>query len=325
MGRAARSRRHRRDAGPARRYAATPVDARALEGADDARGRELVRCLAVTGFAAANVMLLSVSVWSGAEGATRDLFHWVSALIALPAVVYGGRPFFRSASGSAAGGAGEHGRADRLAVLLASAVSLAETMAGRHHAYFDAAVSLLFFLLLGRVLDHMMRARATSAWPTGCAARLYAPVVHVLALATLLGWLGLGAGWHPAMMAAIATLIITCPCALGLAVPVVQVVASDVLFREGVMVKNAAALEKLANVTHVVLDKTGTLTMGRMRIVGAPEAGSLALAAGLAEPEDLTLLSLASRDGGAIFALSDELRPGAPAARRPTRSRASRL
>ena len=65
--------------------------------ADDAQSRLLLRAVAVSGFAAANIMLLSVSVWSGAEGSTRDLFHWISAGIALPTVAYAGRPFFRSA------------------------------------------------------------------------------------------------------------------------------------------------------------------------------------------------------------------------------------
>ncbi|WP_031199888.1 cation transporter, partial [Mesorhizobium sp. LSHC426A00] len=58
---------------------------------------ELIRAVAVAGFAAGNIMLLSVSVWSGAEGATRDLFHWVSALIAIPALAFAGGIFFKSA------------------------------------------------------------------------------------------------------------------------------------------------------------------------------------------------------------------------------------
>ncbi|MEM7567366.1 MAG: heavy metal translocating P-type ATPase, partial [Pseudomonadota bacterium] len=144
-------------------YHPTPVDAAALDEADDARGRELVRALAVTGFAAANVMLLSVSVWSGADGATRDLFHWLSALIALPAVAYGGRPFFRSAAASLRAGRFNMDVPIALAVVLAAAVSLGETVLGNAHAYFDASVSLLFFLLLGRVLDHQMRVRARTA------------------------------------------------------------------------------------------------------------------------------------------------------------------
>ncbi len=65
---------------------------------DDHESAALIRALAVAGFGMMNIMLLSVSVWSGAEGATRDLFHWLSAMIALPVVAYAGRPFFASAA-----------------------------------------------------------------------------------------------------------------------------------------------------------------------------------------------------------------------------------
>src|SRR5690606_4831991 len=64
---------------------------------NDAVFAGLVRALAVAGFAAGNIMLFSVSVWSGADDTTRDLFHWISAAIAIPAVAYAGQPFFRSA------------------------------------------------------------------------------------------------------------------------------------------------------------------------------------------------------------------------------------
>lgn len=384
-------------------YPARPFDPRETGFLrDDREGKALLRALAVAGFAASNVMLLSVSVWSGADAAARDFFHWVSAFIALPAVVYAGRPFFTSAISAL-----RHGRVNMdvpisLGVLLASLMSLYETIGGREHAFFDAAITLLFFLLVGRYLDHLMRARARGAISqlmtltpavavvadadgarrqisasalrpgmlmavaagerlaadgriiegasdidrsivTGEAApeavrpgvlvqagmlnltgpillevtatgndtflaelirlmamaeqnqssyvriadrlaRFYSPAVHILAASTLTGWLLLGNEWHDALMAAISVLIITCPCALGLAVPAVQIVASGVLFRHGVMIKNGAALEKLSAVDRIMFDKTGTLTQGMPKLVQMPDAPGelLALAAGLA-------------------------------------------
>jgi Cu2+-exporting ATPase len=419
-------------------YGARPFDPRQTGLASDARQQsELLRALAVAGFAAANVMLLSVSVWSGAEAATRDLFHWISALIALPAVVYAGRPFFRSAAGALRSGSLNMDVPISLAVILASAMSLYETVNHAEHAYFDAAVTLLFFLLAGRCLDQMMRGKARSAVAqlvslaadgatvvdqasgkrryvparlltkdmviqvaagdrlpadglvidgasdldrallTGESApetvspgdkvhagevnltaplmvavtaagpdtflgelvrlmlaaeqaqsryirladrlsRLYAPAVHVLAATTLVAWLALGMGWHDALMAAVAVLVVTCPCALGLAVPAVQVVASGRLFRAGIMIKDGAALEKLAAIDTVVFDKTGTLSMGAPRLVApaAIDARSLAIAAGLAQasrhPLSRALLAAARARGVApvpVNAISET--PGA--------------
>ena len=370
--------------------------------AGDAEGRRLLTSLAVAGFAAGNVMLLSVSVWSGAELATRDLFHWLSALIALPTVIYAGRPFYNHAWKAL-----RHGRLNMdvpisLAVLLAAMLSLYETAIGGGEAYFDAAVTLLFFLLVGRYLDHMMRARARAAIsqlvaleargatvirPEGHrylpieeiavgdvvmvaagetipvdgtirtgetaidvslvtgeslpetarpgsavragtlnldapveinvaatgedtfladivrlmeaaeqrkdryvrladqAARIYAPAVHLVALLTLVGWMVAGLDLHGSLVIAIAVLVITCPCALGLAVPAVQVVAAGALFRIGVMVKEGAALEKLAEIDTVVFDKTGTLTLGRPELSEAERVSetTLAIGAGLAQ------------------------------------------
>ncbi len=122
--------------------------------------RELLRAVAVSGFAMMNIMLLSVSVWSGAAGATRDLFHWLSAAIALPTIAYAGRPFFRSAWRAL-----RHRRTNMdvpisIGVLLVSVMSLYETATHGAHAYFDGAVMLLFFLLCGRWLDSVMRDRA---------------------------------------------------------------------------------------------------------------------------------------------------------------------
>jgi len=363
---------------------------------------ELIRAVAVAGFAAGNIMLLSVSVWSGAEGATRDLFHWVSALIAIPALAFAGGIFFRSAWNAL-----RHGRMNMdvpiaVGVSLAYAMSLYETINHGEHAYFDASVSLLFFLLIGRTLDHVMRERARTAvkslsqlaargamvlrrdgardyLPVGeiepgmqlliaageripvdgkiiqgasdldcslvsgestpknvapgeavqagvlnltgpltieatAAAKdsflaemvrlmeaaeggrahyrriadrvsaLYAPVVHLTAFVTFLGWMAATGDWHRAMTIAIAVLIITCPCALGLAVPIVQVVAARRLFENGIMVKDGSAMERLAAIDTAVFDKTGTLTLGQPRLVnsGSIDPVMLAIAADLA-------------------------------------------
>jgi Cu2+-exporting ATPase len=116
------------------------------------------------------------------------------------------------------------------------------------------------------------------------AAQLYAPLVHALGLATFLGWLLSGQGWEGALTAAIAVLIITCPCALALAVPAVQVAATSRLFARGVLVKTPDALERFAEIDTVVFDKTGTLTLGRPNLLnpGAIDRATLAAAAALA-------------------------------------------
>lgn len=388
-------------------YRLVPFDPELLESGDRRRERALLRAMAVTGFAAANVMLLSVSVWAGhAQGmgpATRGLLHWVSALVALPAILYGLRPFAASALTALRAGRTNMDVPITIGVVLTSAMSLWETIEGGPHAYFDSAVSLLFFLLIGRYLDARARGRARNAVEhllaldaravlviepdgsrrmvpprrvaagqtvlvaagervgidgiviEGCSdvesglltgesvpvaaapgsllyagtinltaplrlrviavgedtllagivrmmeaaeqgrarhvalaervARWYAPVVHLTALATFAGWtLVAGMAWQPALLIAVSVLIVTCPCALALAVPVVQVVASGRLMRRGVLVKSATALERLAEIDHVVFDKTGTLTAGRPLLCpdGGWSGADLAEAAALA-------------------------------------------
>lgn len=369
---------------------------------NDALRNQLLIAVAVAGFAATNIMLLSVSVWSGADAASRDLFHWISAMIAAPALIFSGRFFFVSAWNALRRGHTNMDVPISLAVILSYGVSLWETIHHGEHAWFDATTSLLFFLLIGRTLDHLMRDRARSAvlglarlsprgttvlgangerdyrpvdeirtgdrilvaagerlsvdaivlsgesdvdWSivngesravptlpgdrllagtlnlTGSltveataeakrsflaevialmesaeggkaryrriadrAAQLYSPAVHLLALASFVGWGLYDGDWKHALLVAVAVLVITCPCALGLAVPVVQVVAAGRLFRDGIMVKDGSAMERLAEVTHVVFDKTGTLTLGRPRLANAGEIddGAFAIAAGLA-------------------------------------------
>ena len=112
-------------------------------------------------FAAMNIMLLSVSVWSGnvtdITPETRDFFHWASALIALPAAAYAGRPFFASAWRALKSRSLNMDVPISLGVILALGMSLVETANHAEHAYFDSAIMLLFFLLVGRALDHAMR------------------------------------------------------------------------------------------------------------------------------------------------------------------------
>lgn len=125
-------------------FEAYALDAKALVSAQDTKGRGLLIRLAVAGFAMMNVMLLSVAVWSGAQDATRDLFHLISAMIALPTVAYAGRPFFTNALSALRVGRLNMDVPISLAILLAAGMSLFEVLNGGHHAYFDAALSLTF-------------------------------------------------------------------------------------------------------------------------------------------------------------------------------------
>ncbi len=140
-----------------------------LAAADDDK-KFLLKCLAVAGFAAANIMMLMVAVWAGLvqdmEPETRQLFHWIAAAIALPAVAYAGRPFFRSAWTALKARRLNMDVPISLAVLLATGMSLWQTASGADEVYFDAAVSLLFFLLIGRYLDAQVRGKAREAAAT---------------------------------------------------------------------------------------------------------------------------------------------------------------
>ena len=369
-------------------YRGHPFVPQRAEQEEAAAARRLTRCLAVAGFAAMNVMLLSVSVWSGSDMTpeTRDFFHWASALIALPAAAYAGRPFFTSAWRALRAQTLNMDVPISLGVILALAMSVVETAHHAKDAYYDSALMLLFFLLVGRALEHAMRRktravagnlaalkaetahrfdgdeivsvpvaalgvgdrvlvkpgervpadgtviggaseideslitgetarRRTAAGmavyagslnyagtltlrvtATGDgtlideierllekaasaksrrmrladrAARVYAPLVHTAAALTFLGWFLAGASLHDAIVTAIAVLIITCPCALALAIPAVQVVASGALFKSGVILNAGDAIERLAEIDTVVFDKTGTLTLPEPHVINA--------------------------------------------------------
>ena len=116
--------------------------------------------------------------------------------------------------------------------------------------------------------------------------RWYTPAVHFLAAATFLGWLLYGhIEWQVALLYSATVLIITCPCALGLAVPIVQVIASGKLLRKGILLKSGSALERLAGISHAVFDKTGTLTLGLPKLINPEEYDnkSLQLSASMAQ------------------------------------------
>jgi len=346
----------------------------------------LLIALGVAAFASSNVMLLSVAVWSGADAATRDMFHWISGLIALPTLIYSGRIFYVSAWNALRARRVNMDVPIALAITLAFGMSVYETLHHGQHAYFDASVTLLFFLLIGRTLDYMMRARARSAVrglaqlgsrgavvigendernylpvneirpgmriilaagervpvdarvedgrseldcaiasgesdavPVGPgsdiragtmnlstpliirataeakdsflaemvrlmdaaeggrayyrrladrASELYVPMVHTIAFLAFVGWMFYtGGDWYRSIYIAICTLIITCPCALALAVPIVQVVAARRLFENGIMIKDGSAMERMAEVDTAIFDKTGTLTLGQPRLI----------------------------------------------------------
>ncbi len=367
-------------------YKAYPFETVRAEARETEQARFLLRCLGVAAFAAMNVMMLSVPVWSGTDmiPEQRDFFHWLSALIALPAAAYSGQPFFISAFRALRARRTNMDVPISIGIVLALSTSVVETFHHAEHAYFDAALMLITFLVTGRYLDQSMRRRTravagnlaalkaetatkfvgadeicevpiaavkvgdivllrpgersavdgaviegqsridqslitgetlpakagpgtavyagtlnlsgalrvrVSAAAEGTllaeiarllenavqsrsryvrladrASRLYAPVVHATAFLTMIGWVAFGASWHDAIVTAIAVLIITCPCALGLAIPAVQTIVSGALFGSGVLLNSGDALERLAEIDRVVFDKTGTLTLPELDV-----------------------------------------------------------
>ena len=406
---------------------AAELDPDMLAGAQDRAGRDLLMRLGVAGFAMMNVMLLSVAVWSGATDTTKQLFHLLSAMIAVPATVFAARPFWVGALRSLQAGRLGMDVPISVAIVLATILSVVEALTGgTGHAWFDAALSLTFFLLAGRYLDQRGRAAARSAAQalaaidvpratrltgegiesvassalragdrirvlpgmrapadgvvlegtsdidrsamTGetmpgtagpgddvlagetvlaraltlqvtragrdttlarmgalvaqaedargaylsladRAARAYVPIVHLLALGAFVAWTWLTGDVRLATGIAVAVLIITCPCALGLAIPAVSVAATGRLFRAGLLVKERTALERLAAIDTVVFDKTGTLTTGAPQVVDAPAAQELAIAMGLAQgsahPFAQAILAHGRRSGLTPAAVSD--------------------
>jgi len=429
----------RADAGPVLEtlerlgYPAVPYDPGQAKAAHDQEGRKLILAMAVAAFGAMNAMMFSVPLWAGLFGqelgpATRTLMMWLSGIVGAPCAIYAGMPFFRSAWRSLRAGRANMDVPISVGVILTLGVSFSETILGGRDAYFDAAVSLLFLLLVGRWLDHQLRARARSAagdllalqapaatvvdargrllvTPVGDlragdlllvrpgdrlpvdgrvesgvssfdnsllsgetaavavgpgqvfraggvnltgllrvralaraedsalaaiarlaeagaqaksryvrladkAAGVYVPVVHTVAALTFAGGWAMGLGPREALIRAAAVLIITCPCALGLAAPAVQITASSRLFRRGVLVKSGAALERLAEADHVIFDKTGVLTEGRPSLID-PIPAVVAMAAPLARASHHPLArALAAEAGEGLIATDVVEHPG---------------
>jgi Cu2+-exporting ATPase len=133
---------------------------------------------------------------------------------------------------------------------------------------------------MARLLESAEQAKGRFVSIADHAARYYVPIAHAIAAATfLLWWVGFGVVWQEALVNAVCVLLITCPCGLAIAVPAVQVVASGALFRRGVLVASATALERLASADHAVLDKTGTLTEGRPVLIPEGQAPEVLRAA----------------------------------------------
>ncbi|MEL6752610.1 MAG: heavy metal translocating P-type ATPase, partial [Pseudomonadota bacterium] len=147
-------------------YRASPLDPDRSTDEAKREERRLLTAMGIAGFAAANIMLLSISIWAGHDEMgeiTRTTLHAISGAIAIPAVFIAGRPFFASAWGVLSKGRANMDVPISLALILALGVSIWETALGGQHAYFDACVMLLFFLLIGRFLDARLRRRAHAA------------------------------------------------------------------------------------------------------------------------------------------------------------------
>uniref|UniRef100_UPI00057745F5 copper-translocating P-type ATPase n=1 Tax=Bradyrhizobium japonicum TaxID=375 RepID=UPI00057745F5 len=194
----------------------------------------------------------------------------------------------------------------------------------------SAASEATLLAEITRLLDNALQARSRYMRLADRASRLYAPVVHATALITILGWVIAGAGWHDAIVTGVAVLIITCPCALGLAIPTVQTVAAGAMFKAGVLLNSGDAIERLAEADHVIFDKTGTLTLPDLEVMNAadipvdifelagrlalsshhPVAAAVALAAGARSP----IVGAVEEAGQGVRAVVDgvEIRLGRP-------------
>lgn len=366
-------------------YKLIPFEVDAIELENIQKETELLKSIAVSGIAALSVMMIVMGIWIGNFDDSlgfwsRSLLHIISSIIAIPAIIYSGRTFYKSAYTAIMSNRSNMDVPITLGIISATLISVQQTLLSSEYTYYDAAIGLIFFLLIGRYLDIKARNKAreraqnmvltqaksitiihkgvmklvsirkakegdiafvavgekisadgviiegetevdnsmitgetnpialkvgdyvnagTLNLSTPIKIRItkigenttlaeiiklievaeqgranyvrladkvssyYTPIVLALSWLTLILWTYLQGNVTQGIVSAIAVLIITCPCALALAVPVVQVVATSKLMSKGILVKTPDALEKLSQINTVVLDKTGTITLGK--------------------------------------------------------------
>lgn len=382
-------------------FTAQPFEKELLEQQE----QSLLIPLAIAGFGTMNIMVFSFAVWSGlisdmGEG-SRQFLHWISAFIAIPVIGYSAYPFYVPAYETIMAQRLTMDTPISLAIFITLFASLYETFNSADHVYYDAAVSLVFFLLIGRALDQMLRRRSSQASEnlrslghvltqrfnsmgeleyvpseklkpndlifvplgervgadgileskisevdesiisgetlprrlrnndavisgsiiTGAAATIrvtavdentrlsamaaliddalsykgkaqtladkfsqgYGPLVIGFSLLGFVFWFFiLKASFTDALLISVAVLVVTCPCAAGLATPAVMVRAVNHLLKQGVLVKSGDALERLADVNFIAIDKTGTLTTAKFELDDSMDKEALEIAASMA-------------------------------------------
>ena len=365
-------------------YKILPIDKEIIAQNQNQQDKSLLLSLAIAGFGAGNLMLLSFGLWFSSHYDmgfyTRNLLHFFSAIIAIPVIIYAGRPFFISAIKSIKAGYPNMDLVISVAIILTTIASLIKTFKGDWHIYFDSAVMLIFFLLIGKYLEQKIRRKAFNianefmmlnsnygrvlinnkiqTLPTSQLkkdmiliiasgekisadgiiiegeseidnslingeskpklakindnvyagtinlgspikvlitknqsdsilsqiikltqkidnnknkyikisdklAKLYIPISHLLAFLTFIIWYCHKNNLDQAFNNAIAVLIITCPCALALAIPIVQTILTSKMLKKGIIIKSGNIIEQLPKIDTIIFDKTGTLTQGK--------------------------------------------------------------
>ena len=389
------------------------------------RIKNLLIAVGVSGFASTNIMLFSVALWAGyfegMEEQSKNLFNWLSLIIGVPAIIFCGKTFFVSGFNALKNFSTNIDVPISVGIILTTLISIQETFLNGKYVYFDSAIMLEFFLLLGRYFEAKTLGRAKEyasqllqnqqemvkvisdgkitiispkqvqigmevLVPAGekisvdgvvifgvseidkslisgevlpekiqvgskvlsgtinlsasikirveadyqnsflanlikiiegaeknkdkfttfaeKTIKIYTPTIHILALFTFLGWVFIGhIAWQAAALIAVSVLIVTCPCALGLAVPVAHTIATALLFKHGVIRKSQDSLEKLSSISKIVFDKTGTLTKGELKLINTEAISK----------EDINLASSIAGSSNhiisrAIFALNNKVK-----------------